>query len=61
MEALPAVILRECVVDVLSPGNKSGGGSTRNHPQFEQRHVVGHVPPNINMSHDRVQLFVVEK
>ena len=48
------------VVDVLSPSNRTGGDPTSSQSQFEPHHSTDFVPPNINISNNRFQLFVFE-
>ena len=40
---------------------KAVGDSTRNLSLFEQHNVIDVVPPNINNSNNRVQLFVFDE
>ena len=47
-------------VDVLSPADKPGGDSTRNHSHVEPPHLLDLVPPKMHISNNRVHLFVFE-
>ena len=53
-----SLTLMACVVDDRIPADKAGGYSTRNHSHFEQLHFIDIVPPNINISNNRVQFIV---
>ena len=59
MEGLPAVRLGHVLL-VSSHQLTSGRRLTRNHSHFEPQHSIDFVPPNINMSHKRVQMLVFE-
>ena len=56
MEVLPAMV-SEFVVDVLS---NAGGLSWRTQSNAWRPHSIDRVPPNIQASNQRAQLFVLE-
>ena len=60
MEGFPASMFLGCV-DVLSPADKLGGDSTRNHSHVEPPHHFDLVLLKMHISNNRVHLFVFER